>query len=322
MQKFEFYGELRDHMGLIYRQHCGMSKKAFKRSGQNATEEATKLFFEHPNSSETLDTLIIAEEFQYEELGRPVYIPENKALLEMLWRSKMDVTMDDISEFPRCFTISWPAKTNISGIRLIGCMVWFGPQEEREGLVHYLNPYVHTGIKWKVTGKKVSDQERVLHLSFGRGSGLNRWYTRVSMPQSWMNECLQSAESMNEIIGSYDLPTSIKLSKDEQREQFVILKLCLRLMVYATAFPEALIRKWPDDIASPNERNGKSPNMLKSPEQANFVNGSHASPIPHFRNMHFRQYPIRKDGTRKPGIVTVTGHLVNATMNPTTVVLI
>lgn len=315
MRRFQFYGQIRDYMAAAYRQHSGLSKKAFRKNGGDAKEEATKLFLEHPNARETLDTVIIAEELQYESLGRPVYIPEDVGLLEMLWRSKMNVKLEDLAEFPRCFSIAWPDNAVVGGVKLQGCLVWLGPQNEREHLASQIERYFPNGVTWE--SDEADPNGFVFHLTFGRGQKGKRWYNRASMPEVKMDECLKSEDALGEAIGTYGVPSAVSLNEDERREQYTMIKLALRLMVYATACPEALLRQWPREISSPNDRKGKSPLFLKAPEQARRIGGTHASPQPHYRNMHFRRYPTRKDGMRTPGILKIDGHMVNAKMDPT-----
>ena len=110
------------------------------------------------------------------------------------------------------------------------------------------------------------------------------------------------------------------LNEEEVHRQYVHLRLLLNLMVYATACPEAVYKGWPVEFGTAPAFHKCDPTVLGSPIPKGLDRGgTHASPIPHWRNPYFRQYPRRPDGTRKKGIVFVHGGMVNATLDPTTV---
>jgi hypothetical protein len=48
------------------------------------------------------------------------------------------------------------------------------------------------------------------------------------------------------------------------------------------------------------------------------MHGTHGSPIAHLRTWYFRSYPVKKDGTRKDGVVFVNATMVNADVEPVT----
>jgi hypothetical protein len=322
MARFEFYRELREHMGYVLRKTSGVSKKKLRKAGADPVSTAMKMFFEMPQSGMTLDAAILSDEEDYICQGRRVYIPQNKALVEMLWRSKMDVELADLDSFPRCFSVAWPQHTVIDGVELPGCLVWFGRQREREELAKLMEKWI--GMPTKLVsggGYQTPPDEYGFHLVFGEGSGVDRWYMRVSIPQSWLSECLRSVENLQDKLGDYKSPYVNTLTPEERHRQFVLTKSVINLMVYATACPEAISSGWPEGVGSSPNTRGRMPTTLASPLPKNFEHqgGTHASPEPHFRNPHFRRYPLR-NGKRKKGIVFVSGCLVNAEIDPKTVI--
>jgi hypothetical protein len=50
-----------------------------------------------------------------------------------------------------------------------------------------------------------------------------------------------------------------------------------------------------------------------------FKRRDRSGPRSHYRSWHFRRYPIKKDGTRKPGLVAVRGAMVGPRETPHTV---
>jgi hypothetical protein len=61
-----------------------------------------------------------------------------------------------------------------------------------------------------------------------------------------------------------------------------------------------------------------SPRVIGMP--ARMTADTHISPITHLRTWYFRSYPVRRNGTRKNGVVFVSSTVVNADVDPKTVV--
>ena len=318
MFKYEFYRELGDHMGYVLRKCSGWSKKKVRKMGANPKETAIKMFFQDPASGLTLDAAILADEEDYIHNKRRVYMPQTKGLVEMLWRSKMDVRLPDIEDFPRCFTVAWPSKTIIDGVELPGCLVWFGKHTDRKKLAKMMEKWTDVPIQMIEAGPHA---EHEFHLVFGHGSGIDRWYKRASMPEQWVADCLKSADDLKNKLGNYCSLFTQKLTPEEVHLQYVLLKSVLNLMVYATACPDAILPGWPEGVTSSPHTRGREPCTLASPipKELPHQGGTHSSPKPHLRNAHFRRYPLR-NGKRKKGIVLVNECLVNATLDPKTVV--
>lgn len=319
MAKYNFYRELREHMGYVLRKTSGVSKKKLRKSGADPVSTAMKMFFGMPQAGMTLDAAILADEEDYIHHGRRVYVPQGKALVEMLWRSRMDIGMADLTEFPRGFSVAWPKGCVIDGVELPGCLVWFGKQSDRELVAAMMGKWTGVPTELRPTGKHISGPEEYgFHLSFGQGSGVDRWYMRVSIPEEWIAECLKSAEDLDKKLGRYALPYSVKLTPEEWHKQYVTVRSVINLMVYATACPDAVLPGWPEGVGSSPNTKGRDPSLLASPVVKGHQGGSHSSPEPHFRNPHFRRYPMR-NGSRKKGIVFVSGCVVNAGVDPKTV---
>ena len=319
MAKYEFYRELREYMGHVLRKAKGLSKKAAKKI--DPVGEAMKLFFEDPRSGLTLDAAVLADEEDFIRLGRRVYLPQNKELVEMLWRSNMDVTLSDIEHFPRCFSVAWPKGTVIDGVELSGCLVWFGKHKERDEIAELMEEWTGQKTKMIRTGDYIGDDDEYsFHLVFAEGNNFERYYMRVSMPEAWLAECLKSADDLENKLGDYDSPMVLSLTKEETHKQYVLVRSVINMMVYATACPDAVQMDWPEGVGSSPQTRGRKPLTLASPIPKEYQRkgGTHASPEPHFRNPHFRRYPMR-NGSRKPGIVFVSGCLVNAELEPTTI---
>jgi len=330
MAKYNFYPELRENLAVVLRKAAGVSRKKLKRMGVDPVSAAMRFFFQDPLAYGTIDGAVLMDEEDYINLGRRVFVPEDGGLVEMLWRSKMNVDPEDLGGFPRGFSIAWPAGTVIDGVELPGCLVWFGDQRDRTRVAELMD-------KWTPFPYAPPTQEELgahpewwaegqgFHLSFADGEAREkRAYVRLSLPPEWLSECLRSEDELG-AIGSFKGFAAQELTREDVHRQYVVTRCAVNLMVYATACPEAVVPGWPATVgASPNTR-GRMPLTLASPAGKERRGGAHASPEAHLRAgraPYFRSYPRRKDGSKKKGIYLVRGHgpvMVNAEVDPSTI---
>lgn len=317
MSRYVFYREYQSILMNVWRKAMGISWKQLKRQGITR-EKVLRELSVTPGFCQSLEGIITIEENDYQRLGRHVLIPRDSDLLAMLWRSRMNVTIEDLAAFPRAFTVAWPRSATAADVKLVPCLVWFGQVKYRSELV--------PACSWLPNGfqlDSIAEQEDsyCFHLTYGGGKAEQYQCYRVSIPERNLQQSLKSESEMVDTIGSYDNPFVRKLNNEEMHKQYVHVKMVLNLLVYATACPEAVLHGWPQEFGdSPLFRNLK-PVLLASPvPRGTSGDGTHVSPITHWRNPYFRSYPIRKDGTRKKGIVAVRGGMVNAELDPETII--
>lgn len=274
--------------------------------------------------SQSLEAGILIDEDDYVANHCRVYFPADSNLLHMLWKAKMDVTLSDIAEFPRAFTIAWPDDIEIEGQKLCGCLVWWGTAKERRELnTRFGNKYLNGNfLPWNPK-TPLRDDQRILSISYHQTDptmGGEIMAYRCVVPDEKLALCLKSPEEMKSAIGELGALMTLSLTDEERKQQFIMLKLALHLMVYATACPQAILPGWPDKYREHDVSKGWmkdfTPIRLASPIR----HREGSSPETHWRNWHFRQYPIKKDGSRQKGLVFVTGCLVNADVDPQTVI--
>ena len=329
MPKYNFYSELRENFGTILRRTSGFSKKKMRRLGADPVSTALKMFFSDLGTASTIDAAVLMDEEDYIHQGRPVFVPSDRSLIEMLWRSKMSVDPEDLSGFPRCFSVAWPSGTVVDGVELPGCLVWFGRQAERVAVGQMLDKW--TPVPYPPPTKEQMEAHPEwwcdgfgFHLSFSQGDSCEkRVYVRLSVPPETLIRCLGSEEELGS-IGSSGLFCR-DLEPDDIHQQYVVARCVVGLMVYATACPNAVAPGWPEGVGSSRSTKGRIPTTLMPPAQRDHQGGTHASPEAHLRSgcgAYFRSYPRRKDGSRKKGIYLVSGHgpvMVNAEVDPSTV---
>ena len=314
MANYVFYQDYRKLLVNVLRKQLKISSKVAHRE-RDFQLKMLRLIASDPDFTKSLMCLVMLDETDFDGQGRQVFIPQNLSLLQMLWRSRMNVEFEDLMEFPRCFTIAWPRGTVINGQELTPCMIWLGRGEERHALAE-------TAAHWLGPVQRAYDPEDSkygLHLTYGVGAGAHYQVFRISVPEHKLRRCLQSSDDMGKELPMYEGFKCLETTPEERERQHVHLRLVLYLLVYASACPEALIKGWPPEFGVAPCFHDCLPNILVSPKPRTGHGGEHASPVSHWRNAHFRQYPIRRDGTRTKGVVMVCGTMVNAGMDPTTV---
>lgn len=301
--------------------------KQMKRKVRSASfgDEVIKEFFTMPEAYHSLDAAILMDEFQWQRKGGTIYFPESPFLLEMLWRSKMQVDPDYLLEFPESFVVSWPNGTVINGLELPPILVNYASFNDRnEVFVEFRDKYLSSNTE-RTASPGTDKDSRNLHISYlneeFHGPNGESMYNRSSVPKEKVVSLLTSDEALHE-IGGYKGHGVEKLSPEDIKMQWTISRMLLHLLVYMQARPDSVIPGWPDKVKERDfttKQNPEAmPTVIKSPIPRD--GSGHASPEAHWRNAHFRSYPERKDGTRRKGVVFVTGCLVNAEVDPNTVV--
>lgn len=283
-----------------------------------------------PDLLATLEARILTDEVAWMDAGFPMYFPDSPELLNMLWRAKVDVRIEDLNfpEFPRAFAFAWP-ECQIDGIQPKGCLIWWGDEKDRmKSVDRFEGYYLKTHMLTNAAGTpKPEDKYFGIHLSSRLvappGAGVPCAYGRASIPENLFKQGLASDKDFEQCFKTYQNPALlgvIPLTSEEAHLQYVSFKLAMRMLVYMRACPEHIREGFP------NGKNHKAfesrwddfkPRIIGSP--ARMTSGTHESPISHLRSWFFRSYPTKKDGTRKNGVVFVRATVVNAEVEAVTV---
>ena len=313
------YRPLRDKAWkLILRQ---VPKKQRKKHRDEAVSHAMKTAMSLPNHERTIESNVLIDEEVYCNNGRRMYFPESPALLEMLWKAKMNLDLDDLDMdlIQPGFTVSWP-RCEIDGAKLRGCLVTVLTGNQYQKIFNGFGLKYLNGPLGRVepTGKIPKDV-RTLHVSYWgeepEVTGEPALY-RCGVPNMFVANCLKSEGNFNKFMEMFPLKGAMHrvedLDEKEVHQQFVITRLLIHLMVYMQACPEHVHDGLPEGR---KEREFKSPHatlkgtVIGAPEG---LKGTHASPEAHWRNWHFRSYPRRRDGTKRKGAIKIDGTMVNA----------
>jgi len=314
---YQIYRPMRDRVIKM----AGQSLSKEERRDPNFIKHAIRSIFP-PGVSVSMNVAILTDEETYMGEGCPTYFPETPALLEMLWHSKIDVQLEDFDwdRIPKAFSIAWP-DVRIEGLRPPACLVWVGTGEQRNEWISKLGwKYFGRHIQGLTIGSLPPD-ELMMHITYPAEGDQ---YIRCSIPDHFLRDCLKSKSSLEGLLGTYDVANiigTISLTSEECHAQYILAKMIIHLLVYIQACPESVFKRLPDGRRSSDTRykysGGIRPMMIEAPEG---LTSDHASPESHWRNPHFRSYPRRRDGTKRKGIVQVRGTVVNADIDPKTVV--
>ena len=283
-----------------------------------------------PALLQTLEARILMDEVAWTESGHTMYFPDSSELLDMLWRAKVDVRVEDLGleKFPRAFAFAWP-KCLVDGVQPKGCLIWFGDAKDRLHAVDRFEGYYFKTHEWKKDGPSTlpDDQPLGIHMSTRLanppGSVVPSAYARASIPENLFKQGLSSDKDFERCFKTYTNPILvgvIPLTPEEAHILYVTFKLAMRMLVYMQACPDCV------KVGFPGGKNRKAfegrwdnftPNVIGSP--ARLTSGEHGSPISHMRSWFFRSYPVKKDGKRRNGVVFVRATVVNAEVGPMTV---
>jgi len=316
------YRTYRDRLASI------ASKKVPKKVRRNSNDDFMRFVIGKamsiPGMLATIDCNILVDEEAYIEEKCRTYFPETEALLQMLWRAKMDIDLEDLdlSQFPTSFTIAWP-RCQVQGANLLGCMVSIYATKDRAGVVkRFGSRYMGRPLEM-VTGPGIPDDEVGIHISYATEKPIIDnlpAMCRCSIPNSFLKECLRGEDDYDKKLSSFKHYASMDLTKEETHQQYVMAKLVIHLLVYMQACPGSVRDGYPEGRKAKEFKSVNSgsinPFILDAPAA---LKGTHASPGTHWRIPHFRSYPTRRDGTKRKGIVAVSGTVVNADIDPKTV---
>lgn len=330
MSEYSIYGPVRSHIIRMFMQGLAFDKKDRKRA--DFPKRVVQEFFEaRPRMVQTIEARILAEELAWEDAGYPMYFPDSPELLDMLWRAKVDVRIEDLEldTFPRAFCFSWP-KCKVEGVQPVGCMIWWGDGNSwKDAVIQFEKRYLRAGLYGNIHGIAPPDMRLGLHMSFCKEDvtaqqfGVKSSYYRASVPHDLFKVGLSSGKDFEATFKKYNgtgVDGVLSLNQEETHIQYVTFKLAVRMMIYMRACPEHVRTGYPEGKnrkAFEGRWDQFGPRIIGSP--ARLTSGTHDSPMAHLRTWYFRSYPIRKDLTRKTGVVFVRATMVNADVDPVTV---
>lgn len=316
-RRYHPYLPLREVMASKARREGGLPKSV---KTQKFVDECVRELCQDNAFTMSMGCGILMDEEDWVQTGCRVYFPQDAEFLDMLWRAKMDLLPSDV-RFPKAFSIAWPSDFAVDGIKLPGVLAWWGTVKERNELWdRFGKKYVREEVRrWnprKEEGEKPEDKMLLLAYQDPSPDVLVVSY-RCAMPEAKVALCLKSEQEMHDAIGLIGGLGVWELSQEELKRQYILAKMVVHLMVYGTACPDKVVPGWPDKFRDRECSTGWMPPMM--PSRITMPAVPRGSPEAHWRTWHFRRYPQKRDGSRKDGVVFVSGCLVAGGADPMTV---
>lgn len=265
-----------------------------------------------------IDGIVCMEEWHWNQSGRHVYFPL-PGLLDRLYEAKIDIDPNAFELPHHTFTVAVPHGETVGGMEIPGFMVVFADRETKKELGRDFGNTLY-GKPVEVQTGAGDDEGEALFLTYRQNEV---YIARASTPLSRIEVLLQEAqdrpesEVIQEVLPAYDAPGIIQLSEEEAAIQFRMIKSVINLAVYMKACPDSVVDGYPEMI---NTGSLPIPNPRATAIGVqHFEPVSRSGPRSHWRRWHFRRYPIRKDGSRRPGVVHVEGAMVGPRQSPHTV---
>jgi len=289
---------------------------------QEASKEAVYFFHQQPRLVESINAAILFTEYGYYDSGCVTIFPENKKLLELLYRVNFEVTQETLVPKNSFVSFAWPKGTVIDGVEVPPCVM--GHYSVRELIDLHSKYRREYGLNSLEFGHD-SDDIDARHLVFSYQATETKW-ARLQLPVS------RAAEAMTvETIQAFDTPSVygshavIALDEDEYKCFHVLFRLCCTMCMYISDFPHAVVDGYPESMKGyARERHvNRTGVTIAAPTIVRSHGGgtTHASPLPHLRGPHTRTLRhekfYRDGGTLR--VIPVRGTWVNLEVDPKTV---
>jgi hypothetical protein len=275
-----------------------------------------------------IEHLTLLDELCWRMDGRDMLFP-SRGLVESLLSSKFDID-PEIFEVPfRVFSVSVPRDMRWKGSELRPFIVTYNNAVQRQAAYDKL--YRRYGIDPIAID---SDQPETVCMRVTMTTPVvvngekRRAINRSSFTPDMMKDILSSAtregaspsEAM-EIAGMMKKIRCSSLTESERNEMYWVYKLAVGLSLFIQSFPKSMVDGLPKDytVSTGKLPKGVRPKTVGKEIMSTDERRGSGSVGPHYCGMYFRSYPMRKNGTREPGIVKVEPYWTGGKVTPHTV---
>jgi hypothetical protein len=269
------------------------------------TEVWRTLFCDAMPGLPPLEAAVLLDENIWCREGRHIFFPV-PGLLPRLYRAKIDVTVDEFRMPRSSFIFALPADETFGDMALPSCLVGCWDWATKQKHVHWLEEQFGM-LPVHYSSDSTGGSSLFFSVLDRQAATAIRW----SIPLARLAPVLacgpDSPEEFEQVIGLYPAEMgSLPVARDEQRMQYRLTKLLAALCIYLRACPDALV----DGVPPPAQ--GLVPRFSKGHEVGRkHIDAERNRPIGHWREWHFRRYPLQRNGSRREGVVFVTGAWVS-----------
>lgn len=219
---------------------AGLINKRLKKLGDE--EVLGETILQRHDMVQTLDFLIMAEEYYWSINKRPSVFLESKSVAERLLEATYDVKWMSGIEMPfDSFILSMPKDFSVDGTIIPGCLVTWMPFNEMEHKA--VRPFCKKAGVSEPEGVLVPDEyanSMTLHISYQDPYDQKKFtYARCVIPREFFGPLTKSKtlEEFRELAGDYQSAFMhlVESSEQDLRIQFTLLKIILAMAVYNQA---------------------------------------------------------------------------------------
>jgi hypothetical protein len=271
----------------------------------------------------TMEGVIVMEEWCVDRDGGHIYFPA-PGMLEELYTAKFDVGPENFILPHRAFTVAVPANERVGGMELPGFMVTAFTKKEKQKIGRDFGNALF-GDPMEIQTDAAADEGLALFVTYRKPT--NQMYVvRASSPIVRVQRVLDGVreegrtemEVIYDVLGWYKAPGALRLSEEEAALHFRMIKSVISLSMYMQCEGVEVLDLYPEMVGAADVPVRKvTPHSVGA---QHFQRRERSGPRSHYRSWHFRRYPLKKDGTRRPGLVAVRGAMVVPRNTPHTVV--
>ena len=270
-----------------------------KEKGDSALQAAiSKLIEMQPEIMQTLDFVVMMEEWNWLQSERNIYYLESAQVANSIINSKISLTSAEaLYEGQESFILALPSDTIIDGIKACsGLSVTIAKHHERQA--NLIDPF----SKWIGVQPPQADHSEDddwsgfgIYISYKGSHTQDNMVVRVCMNSgdliSYMNS--NSLDEYMELMPDWKAKKEyshvFSLSVSERAYQFDVLKLVASFLVYKKALPDRVINGYPtknnEKTATGKDVKRVKAFIIKSPTD----NNAQDYKTSHYRRWHFRQ---------------------------------
>jgi len=321
----------------VYDTNRAVVKESFKGASEEELEETTLRFADKVMTTKMaedrrtpmqLEMLSMLDELNWRKLGRDILFP-SKGLVEALLASGFEVDRESFKTPFRIFSVSVPRDMSWRGIRIHPFLVTYDTSTQRQE--SYDAVYLGNGMLPMPIDSDRPD-ELCMRITFTSPVTMpdgmkTRAIHRSSFPGEMMEEILSCAKHGTDpgdaisIAGTMEKIRCLPLDEKERNEMFLAFKLAVGLSLFIQSFPDSMVDGLPKDYTVSTGRlpKGSRPRSIGHGIPGSEDRRGSGAQGPRHCGMYFRSYPKRSDGSRKPGIVEVSGYWTKGKTTPHTV---
>ena len=269
-----------------------------------------------PQKGQSIEFLTGVDEVQYENQGSHTMFLESEALVTMLMKARIKLDNTPLRMPYGAMVVCPPAGMEFRGHEIPSFLAVDMRPVYRNKTIAYINKIAGVNMERK------GDDRYSAGIAILVNAGQE--YTRVAIPPELFSAVAESSpENISTVLPMFE-SASRGMEPVEQARTYNAFRLLAAMLAYMEARPELVVQGLPHDVAPHDfpdrdtDFGTKAVTGVKAPAGLR-TSGGGGKKSSHLRSWFFRRYPIKKDMTRRPGMIFIEETVVNEDMDPQTV---